>query len=168
MTTYVYCMYGLGGPLWSGGMEYVLANKIRGLPNVICPPTRSFTQWREIVEEIKKQPKGSRTVVIGHSMGAASATYVTDHVYVDLLILYDLAGNPPSRLGRNTGQCIDIYDVAWDMVPEWRVSGSAKIDRWTTNYGHTGQDDSVALASKVIEEVKKLATPYKENTNGMA
>lgn len=160
MTTYVYCMYGLGGALWSGGMEYVLASNIRDLKTVICPPTRSFTQWRDIVEEIKKQPKGSKTVVIGHSMGAASATFVTDYVSVDLLILYDLAGNAPSRIGKNTGRCIDIYDTIWDLVPEYRVQAvtghEKKIERWTSQYGHTGQDDSLVLAKKVIKEIETL------------
>lgn len=162
MKTYVYCMYGLGGPMFSAGIEYVLAATLRKLPNVICPPTRGFLQWREIVEEIKKQPAGSKTVVIGHSMGAASATYVTDYVHVDLLVLYDLAGQAPSRLGNNTGRCIDIYDTIFDLVPEWRVQAvkghEYKIDRWTSQYGHTGQDDSTALANKVLAEVNKLAT----------
>lgn len=166
MKTYVYCMYGLGGAFWSGGMEYVLAKKIREIPNVICPPTRSWTDWGEIVDEIKKQPKGSKTIVIGHSLGAAKATRVTDFVYVDLLILYDLAGTSPSRLGSNTGHCIDIYDTIPDAVPEWRVEAikghESKIERWYSQYGHTQQDDSISLASKVIEEIKKLANPYKE------
>ena len=158
---YVYCMYGLGGPLWSAGMEYVLAAQIRQLPNIICPRTRGYSSWRTIVDEIKRQPKGSKTVVIGHSMGAASATYITDYVPVDLLVLYDLAGTAPSKLGKNTGRCIDVYDTVPDLVPEWRVQAvpghEKKIDRWYSRYGHTGQDDSLQLAQKVVAEVKKLA-----------
>lgn len=159
--TYVYLMYGLGGSIWSGGMETVLGAGIRAIPNVICPPTRQYYEWEEIVDEIKRQPKGSKTVVIGHSMGAASATYVTDYVYVDLVVLYDLAGRVPSWLGKNTGRCIDIYDTIPDLVPEWRVQAvkghESKIDRWYSRYGHTGQDDSTALMHKVVAEVTKLA-----------
>lgn len=159
--TYVYIMYGLGGAIWSGGMETILAPSIRALPNVVCPPTRQYFNWRSIVDEIKQLPKGSKSVVIGHSMGAATATYVTDYTYVDLLVLYDLAGKVPSRLGKNTGRCIDIYDVIPDMVPEWRVEAipghEKKIERWHSRYGHTGQDDSLELAKKVIAEVKKMA-----------
>lgn len=158
--TYVYGMYGLGGPLFSAGIEVVLAGNLRQLPNVICPPTYRFTQWKEIVDAIKKQPKGSKTVVIGHSMGAASATYVTDEVPVDLLVLYDLAGEAPSKIGKNTAKCIDIYDTVFDLVPEWRVQAvngyESRIERWTSQYGHTGVDDSVALMKKVMELVKKL------------
>lgn len=163
MVTYVYCLYGLGGPIWSGGMEYVLATNIRALQNVVCPPTKPWTNWKDVVDAIKKQPKDTKTVVIGHSMGAASATFVTDYVPVDLLVLYDLAGMAPSKIGKNTGRCIDIYDIIVDMVPEWRVQAvkghEQKIDRWTSQYGHTQQDDSIDLAKKVIAEIRKLATP---------
>lgn len=158
---YVYCMYGLGGRIWSAGIEDVLATTIRQtIPNVICPPTKGFTEWKTIVDEIKKQPKGSKTVVIGHSMGASSATYITDSVPVDLVVLYDLAGEAPSRIGANSGRVIDIYDTALDLVPEWRVQAlpgyENRIVRWTSQYGHTGQDDSLDLARKVIVEINKL------------
>lgn len=161
MSTYVYTMYGLGNGVWSGGMETVLGAGIRSIPGVICPPTFNFYDWDDkIVPAIKAQPKGSKTVVCGHSMGAASATYVTDYVYVDLLVLYDLAGQVPSKLGRNTGRCIDIYDTIPDMVPEWRVEAvkghENKIERWYSQFGHTRQDDSTSLMNKVVAEVKKL------------
>lgn len=159
---YVYVMYGLGGRLFSAGMEDILAATIRqAIPGVVCPPTRGYTQWESIVNDIRKQPKGSRTVVIGHSMGAASATYVANTVPVDLAVLYDLAGQAPSRIGPNTGRVIDIYDTVIDLVPEWRVQAQPgyenRIERWTSQYGHTGQDDSLDLARKVVSEVKKLA-----------
>ena len=161
MSIYVYCMYGLGGRIWSAGMEDVLASSIRySIPDVKVPLTRGFREWKEIVDEIKKQPEGSKTVVIGHSMGASSATYVTDYVPVDLLVLYDLAGTPPSKIGKNTGKCIDIYDTVFDFVPEWRVQAvkgyESRIERWQSRYGHTGQDDSAELARKVISEINKL------------
>jgi pimeloyl-ACP methyl ester carboxylesterase len=155
-----YCMYGLGGPIWSGGIENVLAANLRKIKGVICPPTFRYGQWQLIADAIKNTP-GDIHVVIGHSMGAAAATYVTDHVKVDLLVLYDLAGMSPSKLGKNTGKCIDIYDIIPDLVPEWRVQAvkghEHKIERWTSTYGHTGQDDSEALMRRVGAEVMKLA-----------
>lgn len=159
---YVAGMYGLGGAIWSGGMETILAANIRKqIPGVICPPTRLHTQWSSIVEEIKALPKGTPTVVYGHSMGAISATKVTDYVYVDLLVLYDLAGGAPSKLGRNTGRCIDIYDTIPDLVPEWRVEPikgfEDRIERWTTRYGHTGVDDSTVVMQKVVDQIKLIA-----------
>lgn len=156
----VYCMYGLGGRMWSAGIEDVLATNLRKIKGVVCPPTRGYTQWREIVEEIKATPNDIH-VVIGHSMGAASATYVTDFVKVDLLVLYDLAGMAPSKIGKNTGRVLDIYDVIPDLVPEWRVQAvkghEQKIVRLTSRYGHTGQDDALDLMRNVGAEVTKLA-----------
>jgi pimeloyl-ACP methyl ester carboxylesterase len=156
----VYCMYGLGGPIWSGGIENVLAANLRKIKGVICPPTFRYGQWQLIADAIKNTP-GDIHVVIGHSMGAAAATYVTDHVKVDLLVLYDLAGMSPSKLGKNTGKCIDIYDVIPDLVPEWRVQAvkghEHKIERWTSTYGHTGQDDSEALMRRVGAVITQLA-----------
>lgn len=154
---HVFTMYGLGGSIWSGGMESVLNKTIRQLPNVVCPPARDWSQWQSIVNEIKVLPKGSKVVIIGHSMGAAAATFVGRDVGADLLVLYDLAGFAPARIGTNVRRTIDIYDTAWDMVPEWRVEGN-NVVRWTSQYGHTGQDDSLDLALKVKDEVRKLAS----------
>lgn len=159
-TVRVYCMYGLGGRMWSAGIEDVLAAGLRKIPGLVVQRTRGYSQWREIVEEIKKTPNDIH-VVAGHSMGAASATYVTDYAKVDLLILYDLAGMSPSKIGKNTGRVIDIYDILPDWVPEWRVEAvkghEQKITRWTSRYGHTGQDDATDLMKLVSAEVKKLA-----------
>lgn len=153
---YVFTMYGLGGSIFSGGMETVLNKTIRLLPNVVCPPARDWSQWQSIVNEIKALPKDSIVVVIGHSMGAAAATFVGRDAGANLLVLYDLAGFAPTGIGTNVRRTIDIYDTAWDMVPEWRPQGN-NVVRWTSQYGHTGQDDSLDLALKVKEEVRKLA-----------
>lgn len=156
----VYCMYGLGGPIWSGGIETVFAAPLRKQPGFIVAPTRGWAQWREIVADIKATPNDIH-VVVGHSMGAATATFVTDYVHVDLLVLYDLAGFEPSTLGKNTGRAIDIYDTYFDLVPEWRVEAvkghEKKIERWYSRFGHTRQDDSAELAAKAVAEIRKLA-----------
>lgn len=162
----VYVMYGLGGRLFSAGMEDVLAATIRAtVSDVNCPRTRSWSEWESIVNEIKTQPKTDKTVVIGHSLGAATATYVTDYVPVDLLVLYDLAGKAPSKLGKNTKHCMDIHDTVFDLVPEWRVQPvkgyESRIERIQSRFGHTGVDDSLQIAKMVIEKIQKLATKEK-------
>ena len=156
----VYVMYGLGGRWWSAGMEDVLAVNLRKIKGVICPPTFQYGHWQIIVEAIKNSPNDIH-VVAAHSLGAVRATQITDYVKVDLLVLYDLAGGAPSKLGKNTGKCIDIYDTIPDLVPEWRVQAvkghEKKIERWYSQHGHTGQDDSVPLMRRVEAEVMKLA-----------
>jgi hypothetical protein len=156
----VYVMYGLWGRMFSAGMEDVLATNLRKIKGVICPPTFQHGQWQIIVDAIRNTPNDIH-VVIGHSLGGVKATKITDYVKVDLLVLYDLAGAPPSKLGKNTGRCIDIYDVLPDIVPEWRVQAvpghEKKIERWTSTYGHTGQDDSEALMRRVGAVITQLA-----------
>jgi hypothetical protein len=163
MTTFVYCMYGLFGPAWSGGIENVLARAIRQLPNVFCPTTREHTQWPGIVAAIRAQSEGSKTVVIGHSLGAVSAVRVTDDVPVDLLVLYDLAGHIPSKIGKNTGHCIDIFDTVVDIVPNFRIQAlpghEHKIEQWRSQYGHTGVDDSLEIANKIVSRIELLTRP---------
>lgn len=157
---YVYPMYGLGGRIWSWPIEDYVAATLRHIDGLIVKPTRGFSQWREIVEEIKAQPKGAKTVVIGHSMGAGSATYVTDHVKVDLVVCYDTAGQAPSYIGSNTGKLIDFWDRAFALVPKFRPKAlqghSSKIVRVETRLGHTGQPTSPALLQRVITEIKNL------------
>lgn len=157
---YVYPMYGLGGRIWSWAVEDYVAAGLRTLHGMKVAPTRSYTLWREIVEEIRNQPKGSKTVVIGHSMGAGSATYVTDYVKVDLVVCYDCAGRVPSYIGGNTGKLLDFRDLAFALVPKYRPKAirghSHKIVVTETRDGHTGQPFSPKLLKIVKAEIENL------------
>lgn len=157
---YVYPMYGLGGRIWSSQIEDYVAANLRNIEGVIVRKTRSYSIWRDIVDEIKSQPKGSKTVVIGHSMGAGSATYVTDHVFVDLVVCYDMAGQSPSYIGNNTGKLLDFWDRAFALVPKFRPKAlpghKDKITQVQTRYGHTGQPSAPDLLRLVTSEIKNL------------
>lgn len=159
MTVRVYCMYGLGGRIWSSGMEDLVAANLRKIPAVHVDPTRGFTQWREIVDDIKKH-KGDKFVVAGHSMGAAAATYVTDYVHVDLVICYDCAGQMPSPIGKNCERLLDFQDIGFDFNPNFRprtVAGyEDRIERFVTRDGHVAQDDDTDLMRRAVAAVKKL------------
>lgn len=84
--------------------------------------------------------RGEKVAIFGHSLGAVTGCSVTDYCKVDLLVLYDIAGAVPSKLGRNTIQCLDFYDVAADVVPEWRpeaIKGyENRIRRYRGALGH--------------------------------
>lgn len=150
---------GLGGRTWSSGMEDLVATNLRKIPGVHVDPTRGFTQWREIVEDIKKHP-GDKFVVLGHSMGAAAATYVTDYVHVNLVVCYDCAGQRPSGIANNCDRLLDFQDIGFDPNPNyrpWAYPGhEAKIERIVTRDGHVAQDDDPDLMRKVVDAVKKL------------
>lgn len=155
----VYCMYGLGGRLWSAGMDDVVAASLRVLKGVFVDRTRDWSAWREIVADIKNNP-GHKYVVIGHSMGAAAATYVTDHVHVDLVVCYDCAGLQPSPIAKNCEKLLDFRDVGFDITPNFRpyaLKGyEDRIVRLSTQDGHIWQDDDPNLAVRVVKEVKAL------------
>ncbi len=157
---YVFPMYGLGGRIWSWAIEDYVTKSIRNLNGVTCKTTRGYSQWRSIVDEIKALPPGSKAVVIGYSMGAGSATYVTDYVHVDLVVCYDCAGQSPSYIGRNCERLLDFWDRSFALVPKFRpraISGhKQKILQVETRYGHTGQPTDPKLLRIVIDEIQKL------------
>jgi pimeloyl-ACP methyl ester carboxylesterase len=157
---YVYSLYGLGGRLFSWAIEDYVAQHLRNIAGVKVYPTRSHTQWRSIADEINKLPKGSKTVVIGHSMGAAAATYVTDLAPVDLVVCYDSAGQGCSYIGKNTGKLLDFWDRAFALVPKTRPKAlpghREKIIQTTTLFGHTQQPTAPNLLHTVANEIKAL------------
>lgn len=154
-----YCMYGLGARWWSAGIEDIVAANLRKLPGVHVDPTRGYTQWREIVADIRSHP-GDKFVVLGHSMGAASATYVTDYVHVHLVVCYDCAGMRPSGIAKNCDRLLDFYDIGFDINPNyrpWAYPGhEKKIEQFVTNDGHVYQDDDTVLMHRVVVAVKAL------------
>ncbi len=75
-------MYGLiGGPFpygfyYSAGLD-VLAGKLRSIsPDVEVLPTFGWSEWKNIVRHIKKQPADVKIVIAGHSMGANQVTAI--------------------------------------------------------------------------------------------
>ena len=157
---YVFPMYGLGGRLFSSQVEDYVAASLRKIDGVQVDPTRGFSEWRTIVARIKSLKPGSKVVVIGHSMGAASATYVTDYVHCDLVVCYDCAGQAPSYIGRNTEKLLDFWDRAFALVPKFRPKAlpghSDKIVRTETLDGHTGQPSDPKLLRLVVNEIQKM------------
>jgi len=157
---YIYGMYGLGGRLFSAAMEDIVAAELRRLGNVFVAPTLGYREWQSIADYINMQPRGSKSVVMGHSMGAAAATYVTDVTRVDLVVCYDNAGQRCSGIANNCGKLLDFQDTAWTFVPKfrpWAYPGhERKIFRTQVAFGHTRCPQSTELLGRVIKEVKFL------------
>lgn len=157
---YVFPLYGLGGRIWSSAIEDYVAASLRKLDGVQVDPTRGYSQWRTIVARIKALKPGSKVVVIGHSMGAASATYVTDSVHVDLVVCYDAAGQSCSYIGRNCETLLDFWDKAFALVPKFRPKAlpghKQKIKQAITLDGHTGQPSDPKLLRLIVDEIQKM------------
>lgn len=157
MTVHVFSMYGLGGRIWSWPIKDYVVSSLSNIKGVTVTPTVGYTQWRIISEEIRQLPKGDKSVVIGHSMGASAATYITDEVPVDLVVCYDCAGQVPSRTGKNTGKLLDFWDRAFALVPKFRPRGdTSKIQQTITYDGHTGQPPDPKLLKIVKSEIANL------------
>lgn len=160
---YVGCMYGLGGRIWSWAVEDVIAAKIRSWgSNFIVPKTRGYSQWREIAAEMKALPSDVKRVVIGHSMGGASATYVTDLTKIDLGVSYDCAGQFPSPLGHNTSKFYAYRSTAFALVPRFEIRAvpgyESRLTKELTRYSHTGcvQDPILNnLTWKLVQDLAK-------------
>jgi hypothetical protein len=157
---YVFPMYGLGGRIWSWPIEDYVAAELRKISGVKVSPTRGYSQWESIANEIASLSPGAKVVTLGHSMGAGSATYVTDRVKVDLVVCYDCAGQSPSYIGNNTGKLLDFWDRSFALVPKFRpkaINGHKhKIAQYETRDGHTGQPRDQKLLRIVTDEINKL------------
>lgn len=165
-SVFCYFHYGLGGySLSSGTNDFVRAGIERAfIPGVICRPCASHSAWHETARDIRVQRArnpAARFMVMGHSLGAVTATYVTDSDAVDVLALYDIAGGAPSPLARNTRLCLDFYDAAFDIVPEWRpVMRPGYENRLRTYRGNMGHVQCVFnphWLGILIGEIRRLA-----------
>lgn len=162
----IYIGYGLGGRMWSAGMEDNLAKKLRALgPHVDVPPTRSWTEWRSVMDEINgKVPLGTKVVLIGHSMDGNAITWIANGVKrsIDLLVAYDpTVWSSVYPLKSNVQKAIGIHgNDFWSFVGKAylsRATGSTvKLTTIETNDPHVAIDDDNALHAKTIAAVKEL------------
>lgn len=162
----IYVMYGLGGRTWSSGMEDNLAKKLRALgPHVEVPPTYSWAAYDAITNDINgKVPLGTKVVIIGHSMGGNSATWIASGVKrsVDLLVAYDpTIWSSVYQIKSNVKKAIGIHgNDFWSFVGKAYLSlapgSKTQLTTIETNDPHVYIDDDNALHAKTIAAVKEL------------
>lgn len=151
---YVFPIYGLGGWFF-GSYVRAFANWADQLEGVEVPGIYSRGSERAIAKEIDRlrgaEPE-ALFIVAGQSMGAATATRVTDWTYVDGVVLFDIAGDPGSCVCKNATEMLDISDEAFDVVPDFdgnkcHEACPVKFKRVHSYVGHTPSATSaVALA----------------------
>lgn len=163
----IYIMYGLGGRMWSAGMEDNLAKKLRALSKDIdVPPTYGWGSYDAITADINgKVALGTKVAVIGHSMGGNAATWIANSARraINLLVAYDptvwSSVQPiPSRVKTAIG--IHGNDF-WSFVGKAylaKASGNTttKLTTIETSDPHVAIDDDNALHAKTIAAVKEL------------
>ena len=120
-------------------------------------------ELRMTVEDIDRQPPGTRTVVIGYSLGANSSVFVANKAkYVDLIIALQpsMFSWNPSVTG-NVGRMIEIYNPNRWMT--FGGMGSNKlvgpnIEYIANNDSHPGAQYNPVFRNLVKTEVAKLSS----------
>ncbi len=166
-----YAMYGLiGGPFpygfyYSAGLD-VLAEKLSSLSSQVeVIPAFGWSEWKKIVRDVESQPKDTRIVAYGHSMGAnqlaAVASKLSDRT-IHLLAAFDPTFWYPMRsIKKNVNHVIwfrgtSLLSIAGHGRIKVDKTFRGLLERVDVNQRHEKIDDNIALHEKVISSVRKL------------
>ena len=148
------------GPLPAVGLVELVA-ELRMMPDVEVH-TYLHQSWPSLVEDIDRQPPGTRTVVVGYSLGANSSVFVANKAkYVDLIVALQpsmLSWNP--SVTGSVGRMIEIYNPNPWMT--FGGMGSKKlvgpnIEYIANNDSHPGAQFNSEFRSLVKTEIAKLS-----------
>ena len=157
---FVGVLWPMFGPTAAPGLVELVA-ELRMMPDVEVR-TYLHQSWPSLVEDIDRQPPGTRTVVVGYSLGANSSVFVANKAkYVDLIIALQpstFSWNP--SVTGNVGRMIEIYNPNRWMT--FGGMGSNKlvgpnIDYIANNDSHPGAQFNSEFHSLVKAEVVRLA-----------
>jgi hypothetical protein len=158
--TFVGVLWPMFGPLPAFGLMELVA-ELKMMPDVEVS-TYLHQSWPSLVEDLDRQPPGTRTVVIGYSLGANSTAFVANNAkYVDLIIALQpsmLSWNPP--VTGKVGRMIEIYNPnPWmtlgGMGSKKLVSENINIEYIANNDSHPGAQFSSEFRDLVKSEVAK-------------
>ena len=158
--TFVGVLWPMFGPLPAVGLVELVA-ELRMMPEVEVH-TYLHQSWPSLVEDIDRQPPGTRTVVVGYSLGANSSVFVANKAkYVDLIVALQpsmLSWNP--SVTGSVGRMIEIYNPNPWMT--FGGMGSKKlvgpnIEYIANNDSHPGAQFNSEFRSLVKTEVAKLS-----------
>lgn len=159
--TFVGVLWPMFGPLPAIGLVE-LVGELKMMPDVEVK-TYLHQSWPSLVKDIDRQPAGTRTVVVGYSLGANSTAFVANNAkYVDLIIAPQpsmLSWNPPVT-GR-VGKMIEIYNPNPWMT--FGGMGSKKmvgrnIEYIANNDSHPGAQFDPQFRHLVKTEIAKIST----------
>jgi len=158
---FVGVLWPMYGPTFAPGLVELVA-ELRMMPDVEIR-TYLHQSWPSLVEDIDRQPPGTRTVVVGYSLGANSSVFVANKAkYVDLIIALQpsMFSWNPSVTG-NVGRMVEIYNPNRWMT--FGGMGSNKlvgpnIEYIANNDSHPGAQFNPVFRNLVKTEVAKLST----------
>jgi hypothetical protein len=158
--TFVGVLWPMFGPILAVGLvEFVAELKL--MPNVEVK-TYLHQSWPSLVEDINRQPKGTRTLVIGYSLGANSTVFVANKVdYIDSIVALQpsmLSWNP--EVTGKVGRIVEIYNPN----PRRTLGGMGSkkligenIEYIANNDSHLGTQFSSQFRNLVRSEIARLS-----------
>lgn len=158
--TFVAVLWPMFGPLPAIGLAELVA-ELKFLPDVEVR-TYLHQEWPSLVEDIDRLPAGTRTVVVGYSLGANSSVFVANKSkYIDVIIALQpsmLSWNP-SVTGR-VGRMIEIYNPNPWMT--FGGMGSKKligpnIEYIANNDSHPGAQFNSEFRNLVKSEIGRVS-----------
>jgi hypothetical protein len=157
---FVGVLWPMFGPLPAPGLVELVA-ELRMMPDVEVR-TYLHQSWPSLVEDIDHQPPGTRTIVVGYSLGANSSVFVANKAkYVDLIVALQpsMFSWNPSVTG-NVGRMVEIYNP--NPLMTFGGMGSNKlvgpnIEYIANNDSHPGAQFNSEFHSLVKTEVARLA-----------
>ncbi|MFY9772215.1 MAG: hypothetical protein WAK04_18540 [Xanthobacteraceae bacterium] len=108
--TFVGVLWPMFGPLPAIGLVELVA-ELKLMPDVEVN-TYLHQNWPALVDDLERQPPGTRTVVIGYSLGANSSVFVANKAkYIDAIIALQpsMLSWSPAVTGR-VGRMIEVYN----------------------------------------------------------
>ena len=157
--TFVGVLWPMFGPLPAIGLVELVA-ELKFMPDVEVK-TYLHQEWPALVDDIERQPAGTRTVVVGYSLGANSSVFVANKAnYVDVIIALQpsmLSWNP-AVTGR-VGRMIEVYNP--DPAMTFGGMGSKKligpnIEYIANNDSHPGAQFSSEFRNLVKSEIARV------------
>src|SRR5215472_15319549 len=130
--TFIGVLYPLFGPMAAIGLVE-LASELKAMPDVEVG-TYLHQSWRSLVDDINRQPKGTRILIVGYSLGANNAILVANSTgYIDSIIaLQPSMLTTQASLTGEVGKIIEIYNPNPWMT--FGGMGSQKLDAPNIEY----------------------------------
>ena len=158
--TFVGVLYPFLGPMAAPSLVQ-LAGELKAMPEVEVA-TYLHQSWRSLVDDINRQPKGTRILIVGYSLGANNAILVANNTgYVDEIIaLQPSMLTTQATLTGKVGKIIEIYNPNPWLT--FGGMGSQKLEAPNIEYvvnndSHPGAQFSEQFHSIVKTEVARIS-----------
>jgi hypothetical protein len=165
--TFIGILWPLFGPLAAPGLTEFVA-ELQSMPDVEVE-TYWHTSWSSLVDDINRQPDGTRILVVGYSLGANNAVLVANNTnYIDSIIaLQPSIFTQKTSLTGKVGRMVEIYDpnplLTFGGMGSQKLEGP-NIEYITNNDTHIGAPYSSQFRDLVRSEIARLAAQPDPNT----